>query len=87
MRLTEKDLLLSSLLLKQLTDELTQDEVRDFSYAQLGIFIDQMEAIKKNMQVHWLKYKQIEVVEQMIGFDVLINYVRALQTNKDVASM
>lgn len=86
MRLGEKDLVFSELLLKELTRELTKPEVKNLPPNTLQYFVDEMEQIKVQMQKHWLTHKQIEVVEQMIGFDALINYVRKLQ-NKDVASM
>lgn len=86
MRLGEKDILFSKLLLKELTWELSKPEVKELSPETLQCFVDEMEHIKRQMQHHWLKYRQTEVVEQMIGFDGLINYVRKLQNN-DVASM
>lgn len=86
MKLGEKDLLFSELLLKELTKEITKPEIKDLPHETLQFFIDEMEFIKVQMQRHYLQHKQAEVVEQMIGFDALINYVRKLQ-NKDVASM
>jgi hypothetical protein len=86
MRLGEKDLLFSQLLLKELTSELLKPEVKELPFNTLQYFVDEMEFIKQQMQIHYLQHRQDEVAEQMIGFDALINYVRKLQ-NKDVASM
>jgi hypothetical protein len=85
-RLTERDLMVSASLLKQLSEEFERPEFLSLGPDILKVIIDDMEKIKFKMQKHYLRHRQIEVVEQMIGFDVLINYARKLQ-NKDVASM
>ncbi len=85
-KLSKQELHVSATLLKQLQEEFLNPEFLNLGPDLLEVIITDMEKIKFKMQHHYLKYKQIEVVDQMIGFDVLINYARKLQ-NKDVASM
>jgi hypothetical protein len=86
--LNDSEFLLSGLLIEQLYEEFSKPEFKNVGPELLAIIIDDMESIKRNMQIHWLRHKQIKVVEQMIAFDSLINYARKLQNkNNDVASM
>jgi hypothetical protein len=86
--LNDNEFLLSGLLLEQLYEEFNKPEFQNVGPELLATIIDDMESIKRNMQIHWLRHKQIKVVEQMIAFDSLINYARKLQNkNNDVASM